>query len=402
MKMQYVYEHIARLLRTNVKVYKLAGDEEYQLIDTYTADMFSSIVPEEMEAQLLGFGRTTVPQIVSIGHTPYYGIVVQQDEITLIGPVRLSAPMSLRHTVSSEYDISNAEPPWIPCDIPLFLNGLLLLHNVTHEISVTEQEVLASSCAFEPIDEVQKYYTKLVFQNRENGNHHNSYQQELRMLDSIEKGNPRLLENSQQEVFYDDLGKLAPDMDRNVRNICISVITLASRAAIRGGIHPELAFSLCDAYIMKIEELKNITDVQVLVEGAEAHFAKMVQALHRSPEPEKEQLRHPLVEKSKDYIYANLHDKIVLNDVAALVGTNPCYLSELFKRYEGISFSDFVFREKVDLAKNLLLYSSASYGEIAANLGFSSQSHLGKQFKKLTGMTLMQFRNQFASTTPEQ
>lgn len=149
---------------------------------------------------------------------------------------------------------------------------------------------------------------------------------------------------------------------------------------------------------MKIEELKDITDIQVLVEGAEAHFATMVQALHRTPEPEKELLRHPMVDKSKDYIYANLHEKIVLNDVAALVGTNPCYLSELFKRYEGISFSEFVFREKIDLAKNLLLYSSASYGEIAANLGFSSQSHLGKQFKKLTGMTLMQFRNQFAST----
>lgn len=232
MKLQYVYKHVAQLIKTNVKLYKVTGNGKFHFIRSYTGDNFSSTVPEQIEYLLLGFGRTTVPQILSIGRTPYYGIVANQEEIILVGPVRLSAPMSLRHIISAEYDKSNPDASWPPCDIPIFLSGLLLLHNVTHEVPVTEQELLASSCSFETIDEVQKYYTEMVFQNRENGNHHNSYQQELRMLDSIEKGNPRLLESSRQEVFYDDFGKLAPDMDRNVRNICISVITLASRAAI--------------------------------------------------------------------------------------------------------------------------------------------------------------------------
>ena len=50
--------------------------------------------------------------------------------------------------------------------------------------------------------------------------------------------------------------------------------------------------------------------------------------------------------------------------MAEQLGTNPCYLSELFKRYEGMAFSEFVLREKIDLAKNLLLYSNASFSEI--------------------------------------
>ena len=54
-----------------------------------------------------------------------------------------------------------------------------------------------------------------------------------------------------------------------------------------------------------------------------------------------------------------------------------------------------VIREKIERAKNLLTYSEYSYIEIATYLGFSSQSHLGAQFKKITGFTLLQYRNTY-------
>lgn len=72
------------------------------------------------------------------------------------------------------------------------------------------------------------------------------------------------------------------------------------------------------------------------------------------------------------------------------------YLSVLFRKYERISFSDFVMQEKISLVKNMLIYSPYSYIEIASYLGFCSQSHLGKQFKTITGMTLKQFRDTYA------
>lgn len=42
--------------------------------------------------------------------------------------------------------------------------------------------------------------------------------------------------------------------------------------------------------------------------------------------------------------------------------------------------------------QKLLIYSDYSYSEIASYLGYASQSHLGKQFKDMTGMTLRQYR----------
>ncbi len=73
-------------------------------------------------------------------------------------------------------------------------------------------------------------------------------------------------------------------------------------------------------------------------------------------------------------MYDHLHEKISLTNMARLLHTNPNYISNLFVRCEGISFTDFGLREKVALARNLLVYSQLSRREIASTLGFSSQS----------------------------
>ena len=75
---------------------------------------------------------------------------------------------------------------------------------------------------------------------------------------------------------------------------------------------------------------------------------------------------------------------------------NPNYLSELFRKTEGITISNYIFQEKLKLIKNMLIYSRYSYNEIASYLGFSSQSHLGMRFKKSTGMTLHQYRETYS------
>ena len=109
--------------------------------------------------------------------------------------------------------------------------------------------------------------------------------------------------------------------------------------------------------------------------------------------PKKDQ--NPLIDRCKDYIFKHLHEKIRIQNIADELFLNANYLSEIFRRHEGLTITEFILREKVNLTKNLLAYSPYSYSEIAAYLGFSSQSHLGKVFKKHTGMTLHQYRNQY-------
>ena len=54
-----------------------------------------------------------------------------------------------------------------------------------------------------------------------------------------------------------------------------------------------------------------------------------------------------------------------------------------------------ILNEKIKLVEKMLTYSPYSYVEIAAYLGFASQSHMGAEFKRLTGMTPRAYRNRY-------
>lgn len=101
----------------------------------------------------------------------------------------------------------------------------------------------------------------------------------------------------------------------------------------------------------------------------------------------------------KDYIFQHLHERVTTRDVAEHLHLNANYLSEIFRGCEGMTVTDYILLEKVNLARNMLTYSPYSYAEIASHLGFSSQSHLGKVFKKYAGLTPRQYREQYGQNT---
>jgi len=63
------------------------------------------------------------------------------------------------------------------------------------------------------------------------------------------------------------------------------------------------------------------------------------------------------------------------------------YLSSLFSSVEGITLEQYIIRQKIEKAKELLFYDELNLSEIAEKLGYSSVAHLSAQFKKITGFT---------------
>lgn len=51
--------------------------------------------------------------------------------------------------------------------------------------------------------------------------------------------------------------------------------------------------------------------------------------------------------KCKDYIYAHLHERINIQDIADFVHLNATYLCDLFKKYEGCTIHQFILTEKI-------------------------------------------------------
>ncbi|OKP99958.1 helix-turn-helix domain-containing protein [Paenibacillus sp. P46E] len=245
-------------------------------------------------------------------------------------------------------------------------------------------------------NDVERHFSDILFQNQEAGKMHNPYDQEVRELSSIRNGDLDQLEKSLTESFNGQYGVLAKDKLRSTKNISIVVITLASRAAIEGGVSPEIAYSLSDSFIYNIEELSDPQAILHLCRQAEYKYTRMVHDLKEQRKGKfKKKSSNPRIEECKNYIFKHLHEKIHIIEIARELKTNANYLAELFSQSEGITIRDFIIQEKVNLARNLLIYSKHSYSEIATNLGFCSQSHFGKNFKNVTQLTPKQYREAY-------
>jgi YesN/AraC family two-component response regulator len=69
-------------------------------------------------------------------------------------------------------------------------------------------------------------------------------------------------------------------------------------------------------------------------------------------------------------------------------------LSRLFSQVEGITIEKYINKLKIERVKELIFYNEKSLSEIAELLSYSSVAYLSSQFKKETGMTSSEFRNQ--------
>lgn len=63
------------------------------------------------------------------------------------------------------------------------------------------------------------------------------------------------------------------------------------------------------------------------------------------------------------------------------------YLSNLFSEVEGTTIEKYFIAQRIEKAKELLVYDELTLSEIADLLGYSSVAYLSSQFKKVTGLT---------------
>jgi AraC-like DNA-binding protein len=85
-----------------------------------------------------------------------------------------------------------------------------------------------------------------------------------------------------------------------------------------------------------------------------------------------------------------------MEEYAALLNITPNYLSSLVKTISGRSTKSFLDERLVTESKNLLMYTPLSVAQIADQLCFSEPTHFIRFFKKHTGITPAQFRQQDA------
>ena len=92
------------------------------------------------------------------------------------------------------------------------------------------------------------------------------------------------------------------------------------------------------------------------------------------------------------YVEQNFDRQLKLEDVASYFHLNKCYFCSVLKKELGKTFSQIVNEVRVEKSKELLREGNLSTLSIALSVGFNNQNYFNMTFKKLTGMTPLQYR----------
>jgi AraC family transcriptional regulator len=98
-----------------------------------------------------------------------------------------------------------------------------------------------------------------------------------------------------------------------------------------------------------------------------------------------------LIARAKEFVEAHAADTLRLDDVARAVGASPAYLTDVFRRHEGLPLHRYAVQLR--LARALVeLPHAADLTALALDLGFSSHSHFTAAFRRAFGCTPSEFR----------
>ena len=337
-------------------------------------------------------------------HFNYYGIINAEKHKIVIGPTRqlVHNPQDLR-ALAFRMDIPQDElddfmtgmQSIVRMPLESVMQMLCVVNYILNDeklelkdISIydAEQQSLRKELASQGMERPPVTEYDGVYLQQEP---HNTLAIEQTIKNIIRKGDTAVLKEWIATAPAVRAGTMANEQLRQSKNTFIVAATIASRAAIRGGLDAEDALSLSDAFIQKCELLNNMEQITNLQYRMILEFTEQVEKIRHTAQ------ESVLAIQVANYIQHHISEAITAEAIAKHLYLSRPYLSARFKEETGLSLTDFILKEKTEEAKRLLCYSEKSLLNISNYLGFSSQSHFSRVFKKYSGYSPGEYRDKY-------
>jgi len=182
--------------------------------------------------------------------------------------------------------------------------------------------------------------------------------------------------------------KAVPTSSDGFRDFKNSVHTMNTlfRKAIEGNhVHPIYIHESSSDFGIRIEQANTMEALAMLVVEMLRRYCYLARkysvAVYSEP-----------IRKAMLYIDLNLANPISTKEIAADQFLSPNYLSTRFHEETGKTISDFILEKRVKMACKLLRESKRSVQEVAMSVGISDASYFSKQFKKIMGVSPLQYQ----------
>ena len=330
----------------------------------------------------------------------YYGMVNFGNKRIVIGPTRevglsdqelkrLAFEAGVPHYEMEDFIVSMKSVNKLPllnvvqilCTVNFVLNGEKLSLEKLAILDIEQDALKVRLETEEAVRTIDK-----ANETEEQSPVHNTLALEQMLMDVVFKGDVPSLKEFISKAPAVKSGIVAEDHLRQAKNTFIVTATLVSRAAIHGGMDAEDALTLSDAYIRKCEMSTGAEAITNLQYRMILDYTERVEKIRIGDD------RSELVSKVANYVRHHLSDSITTGDIAKSLFMSRSRLSTCFKSKTGVGVAEFVVKQKIDEAKRLLRYSRKSAADIAFYLGFSSQSHFIRVFRKYVSLTPNEYR----------
>ncbi len=218
---------------------------------------------------------------------------------------------------------------------------------------------------------------------------HTTKSYEEALFDAIARGDLQEAFACMDGPMEGQAGQMSKDPFRQERYMFVVAAAFFSRAAIRGGVSPEEAFTITDIYCQQMDELPDGSNYDSLYAGLVETLVRRVNEIRSGRES-----YSPVIEGCQEYMQKHMQEAISLSEIAEQAHLSKRWLSRRFLEETGVSVLDYLRQIRLERACQLLKYTNYSLSEISCLLQFSSQSHFSRVFHDAYHVTPLQYRKQ--------
>lgn len=332
--------------------------------------------------------------IISIVQGMLWGISVEKNRQNKVDKIHIYGPICTQE-LSTEvitYMTNNSKVPkkWIPKfirilhKIPVKMTSVYFQECIMFHYCVTGEIITVPDIVFQspPAHSINMEHVQEIKRDRMH-----TYMAEQELLRMIKEGDlhyKKALQNASRVSVGVKSG--AKDALQNAQISQIVFISLCTRAAIEGGLSPEIAYNKGDTYIADVLSCTSVSDAVRIGHTMYEDFIQTVHNYQANPS------LSPQIQSCCDYIETHLEEEITLPHLAKRIGYSEYYLSRKFKKEIGQSISEYIRQARINRAKLLLETTQMSIQNISNRLCFGTRSFFADTFHKLVGMPPAEYR----------
>ena len=209
-------------------------------------------------------------------------------------------------------------------------------------------------------------------------------QEERKLYDRVYAGEVLQAVNYAEQIIERNLTKTVTR--GQMEKLCIALVGTVSRAVAARSDNYKIVDAAGQVYAVLARQCATETEYRKAV----TNYIYTVAEMNQEPEE-----TDALLAGVSRYLQENYHREFSSEEMAAALAVSRSYLSSYYKNKTGLNLSDSIQAFRVEKAKDLLKEPEVKISDIGPLVGIYSSNTFLRQFKKCTGVTPKEYRQQY-------